>query len=134
MKSMANHFVTFQQSQMRTGKFLSRDKKDFCDGMIEKLNNSWRRRLADNLLDNCQGYFNFYESEVETFNVSILKRFLRGLKVRMADQLRDYWNLRLILGATTLKTNNCISHRERDGVVLIIFAKLYNKSRYSCQW
>jgi dynein heavy chain len=53
------------------------------------LNEKWRRTLADNLLDNCNGYFNFYESEVENFEGNTLHTFLHGLRVRMSDQLRD---------------------------------------------
>eukprot|EP00945_MAST-04E_sp_MAST-4E-sp1_P004103 g4103.t1 len=86
-----------------------------CNEMSENLLQRFRRRLADNLLDNCQGYFNFYESELEVFQRSNLVVFLHALRVRMADQLRDMLEYNVQMWSDYIDAATAVREGDADG-------------------
>nr|CCA18047.1 PREDICTED: dynein heavy chain 7 putative [Albugo laibachii Nc14] len=49
----------------------------------------WRRSLIESIVDNLQDQYDFYIAEIAVYELSPLKRILRGIELRMASQLRS---------------------------------------------
>ena len=60
-----------------------------CERFTDSLRIEWRHAFAEQLVDNVQDVFDFFESTPSVYFASLLCRLLKHFEVRMAHQLRS---------------------------------------------
>ena len=66
---------------------------EHCSKLGDKLTSEWRRAFVEQVVDNVQDTFDFYQSDEERYEGGDLKKLLRHFELRQKQQLRDILSL-----------------------------------------